>query len=148
MSRNPQPTCRRGATLVETAAVLTVFFLFLLGIFEYGRFVMVRNLLDNAAREGARQAVATPELSASTATIQNTVTNYLGGNYGGLTVTNIAVYKVDPNTQANLGSWITAGAGDYIAVQVTATYSPVPLVPWLPSSISLQSTAVMMCEGN
>ena len=43
---------RRGATLVETAFVLSLCILFLLGIFEYGRFVFLRHVLTNAAREG------------------------------------------------------------------------------------------------
>jgi Flp pilus assembly protein TadG len=37
--------------------VLNVFLLGLLGVFEYGRLVMIRQLMDNAAREGARLAM-------------------------------------------------------------------------------------------
>jgi Flp pilus assembly protein TadG len=49
---------RPAATLVETAMVISIFLMVLFGIFEYGRFVMTRGLMENAAREGARWAVA------------------------------------------------------------------------------------------
>ena len=42
---------RPGATVPETALVIGIFLTLLLSIFEYGRFVMVRHLVDNAARE-------------------------------------------------------------------------------------------------
>ena len=53
-SRRPD---RRGAALVEAAVVLPVFFLAILGIFEFGRAMMVGQLVTNAAREGARRAI-------------------------------------------------------------------------------------------
>ena len=47
---------RRGATTVETALVLLIAFLFMFGIFEYGRFMFFLEVAENAAREGARFA--------------------------------------------------------------------------------------------
>jgi Flp pilus assembly protein TadG len=57
VSRIQQARKRRGAAVVETAVVLNVLLLMVLGIFEYGRLVMIRQLMLNAAREGARMAV-------------------------------------------------------------------------------------------
>ena len=48
---------RRGSVVVETAIVLSVLLTGLLGIFEYGRLGMIRQLMNNAAREGARMAI-------------------------------------------------------------------------------------------
>ena len=48
---------RRGATLVEFAMVMPVFLLFLFGIFEYGRYLMMHQILHNAARDAARWGV-------------------------------------------------------------------------------------------
>ena len=45
---------RRGAALVEMALVLPVFVAVTLGIIEFGRAMMVSQLVTNAAREGAR----------------------------------------------------------------------------------------------
>lgn len=47
---------RRGATLVEAAFVLPIFLLFVFGVFEYGRYLLVLQVSTNAAREGARWA--------------------------------------------------------------------------------------------
>lgn len=48
---------RRGAVLVEMALTLPLFFMVVLGIVEFGRAMMVSQLLTNAAREGARLAI-------------------------------------------------------------------------------------------
>jgi Flp pilus assembly protein TadG len=148
MMRNRPTSCRirKAATLVETAICIFACILFLLAIFEYGRFVMTEQLLANAAREGARQAVVSTN-SATTATIQNTVTTYLGGQQ--LQNLNIQVYKADPSTGANLGDWTTAGFGQGIAVQATANYTPIlPTFGFLPNPVSVQATALMRSEAN
>ncbi len=49
---------RRGAALVETAIVLPIFFLVVLGIIEFGRAFMVMQLVNTGAREGARSAIS------------------------------------------------------------------------------------------
>src|SRR4051812_28555658 len=105
---------RRGGTLVETAVVLGVVLVFMFGIFEYGRYVMFRQLVENAAREGARQAVVSTS-SLATTDIQATVTRYLVGQ--SLTNLTITVYKTDPTTGANLGSWNGAAFGEGVAVE-------------------------------
>lgn len=48
---------RRGATLVETAIVLPIFFLFLFGLWEFSHFYFVGNMLDAAARRAARNGI-------------------------------------------------------------------------------------------
>jgi TadE-like protein len=51
-------TCReRGASIVEAAVVLPVFFLLLLAIFEFGFVISAYQTMVGAAREGARVAV-------------------------------------------------------------------------------------------
>ena len=47
-------SARRGAHLVEAALVMNIFLLFIFAIMELGHFVMVKQLMDNAARDGAR----------------------------------------------------------------------------------------------
>lgn len=48
---------RRGAAIVEFAVVLPLLITLLLGVIEYGWLFMVRQSLQNAAREGCRQMV-------------------------------------------------------------------------------------------
>jgi Flp pilus assembly protein TadG len=47
---------RKGATTVEFAIVCPVFLLFVFGLLEIGRFVMVKQLVEGGARIGARVA--------------------------------------------------------------------------------------------
>src|SRR5438045_2938233 len=78
-----RPTTRPGATLVETAVVISVTLLILFGIFEYCRFVMTKQLMENAAREGARFAVANT-YSATTASVQDVTDQKLSAGRGQL----------------------------------------------------------------
>ena len=48
---------RAGATVVEFALVAPVLFLFLFGMIEWGRMVMVQQSLTSAVRDGCRMAV-------------------------------------------------------------------------------------------
>src|SRR5262249_51687381 len=103
---------RRGTTVVETAVVVNVLFLILLGVFEYGRIAMIRQLIDNAAREGARVAVVSTSSypATSTAQIIDTTTSYLAGQQ--LQNVAVQVYEADPVTGGNIGAWNQAGFGD------------------------------------
>ncbi len=47
---------KRGQSLVEFALVLPILLLVLFGITEFGRAIMVTNVLNTASREGARLA--------------------------------------------------------------------------------------------
>ena len=49
---------RSGAAAVEMAFCIIPLFMLFFGIFEYGRYMMDRNLLDNAVRAACRLAVA------------------------------------------------------------------------------------------
>src|SRR4051794_26096439 len=87
---------RRGAAVIETAVVLNVLLLGLLGTFEFGRMIMIRQLMDNAAREGARLAAVgtVADHEVTTDQIQSTVTSLLAGqSISGLTV---SVYQANP----------------------------------------------------
>jgi len=55
--RPPRRSDQRGAALVEAAFVIPLLLLLVLGVVEYGFMVNRGTLLNNAAREGAREAV-------------------------------------------------------------------------------------------
>ncbi len=61
---------RRGATTIETAIVLPVAILLILGILEYARYIMILVVANNAARAGARVAMVNCN-SASTLVLGN-----------------------------------------------------------------------------
>lgn len=56
---------QHGATLVESAVIILVFFAFLFAILEFGRAYNMYQVLTNAAREGARFAVAPCSVNAA-----------------------------------------------------------------------------------
>jgi Flp pilus assembly protein TadG len=53
----------RGQTLVEFALILPIFILVLVGIFDGGRLVFAYHTVNNAAREGGREATVNQTLA-------------------------------------------------------------------------------------
>src|ERR1700722_6198723 len=114
---------RRGATIVQPALVLNVCLMFLLGLCDFVRVIMLRQIVTNAAREGCRYAVVNTS-TATTAQVQSCVTTYRCGQPINSLV--ISVYQADPTTGANIGTWPNAGRSDSIGVQSTGTISTMP----------------------
>jgi Flp pilus assembly protein TadG len=104
------------------------------GMIEYGRMVMVYQVLTNASREGARAAVLD---GATTSNVQTAVQSYMSAAMiSGATVT------VAPNPPSN------AEYGDPVTVTVSIDFNQ---VSWLPSPMylggkSLSSATVMRRE--
>src|SRR5438093_1490490 len=65
---------RQGTATVEFAIVAPLLVFLMLGMVEYGRLVMVQQMLTNAAREGARVAIID---GASMSQVQSAVETYL-----------------------------------------------------------------------
>jgi len=55
---------QRGATLVEYALVVMIFWVLVFGIIEFGRLVFAYNSVASIAREGARYGIMHPDDSA------------------------------------------------------------------------------------
>jgi Flp pilus assembly protein TadG len=125
---------RRGAAVVEFAVVAPVFITLVFGMIEYGRMVMVQQMLTNASREGARVGVLD---GATTAEVTSAVTTYLtNATVSGSTVT------VTPNPPSS------AGYGAPVTVTVSIPFSQ---VSWLPTPMflsgkTLTATSVMRRE--
>jgi len=103
------PRRRRGVTIVESTLVLSVFLLLLFGMFEYCRFLMVLQVANNAARNGARYAVVnldkpttfnTTDYTDASGTlypsIQNYTTSLMGGTQQNIEGFQVAAFAVDP----------------------------------------------------
>jgi Flp pilus assembly protein TadG len=82
----------RGAALIEAAITIPIILLISVGIFEFGRAYQTWQVLTNAAREGARQAVL---VEKSDADVQSTVQNYMKA--GGLPKYATAGVVIDRN---------------------------------------------------
>ena len=109
---------RWGVAAVEFAVVAPVFFLFVFGMIEFGRAIMVQQMITNASREGARLAVLD---GTTTADVEATVQGYLTTIQG-------AQVNVSPDPPAN------AGFGQPVSVSVQVGFNQ---VSWLPSPMFL-----------
>jgi len=152
--RGNKRAARRGTAAVEAAFVLPMTLLFLFGIIEYGRYVMTLQVVTNAARSGARYALAhvNPVILAgvtygnNTSDVQNVVTTAMGGQ--SLSSQSVQVFASDPLGN-NLGSWNSATPGESVAVQITGNYLPM-ITAWLclPASIPISIQSVARVEGS
>jgi Flp pilus assembly protein TadG len=95
------------------------------GMIEFGRMVMVQQIITNASREGARMAVLD---GATTASVRTAVQNYLQG----ATVGNAQV-AVNPDPPSS------AGYGEPVTVTVSVNFNQ---VSWLPSPMFLGGRAL------
>jgi Flp pilus assembly protein TadG len=136
---------RRGAAAVEFAIVAPIFFLLVFGMIEYGRMIMVQQVITNAAREGARTAVLDGATITGSSGVDAVVDNYLTSAKISTSATTIGV-TVNNVSTTDLS---TTSPGDAIGVTVSI---PFKNVSWLPSplylgSTTLSATAVMSREG-
>ncbi len=137
---------RRAAVAVETAFVMLLFTTFFFGVFEYCRFLMDWNLLNNSAREGCRYALANNTNTAIATQVQTIVTTYMAGESSSFTGFTVAVSgtSLGVNTPVN-----NLSAGDLITVTVSGTYKFMNIVPLvsMPTTLLIKSAVVMVCEG-
>lgn len=125
---------RRGAAAAEFAIVAPVFFLMVIGFLEFGRALMVQQVLINASRVGARMAITT---AASTAQVESAVEAYTAG---------VAVPGVDVSVTPNPS---TAAPGTAIIVTTSVNFSDVSWMssPWFLGGKTLTASSQMRKEG-
>ncbi len=130
----PSPARRRGVAAVEFAIVAPLFFLIVLGILEFGRMVMVQQVITNAAREGARIAVLD---SATAGRVTTRVNDYMSA--AGL---DNAIVEITPSQPAS------AEYDEPVSVRVRIPFSAVSVLskPFLAGSTELTAQSVMRRE--
>lgn len=125
---------RRGVAAVEFAIVAPLFFILVFGCIEFGRALMVQQILTNASRVGARQAIT---LNASESAVVSAATSYANStSVPGVTV------SVSPSPAS-------AKAGDMVSVTVAVPFNNVSWIPapWFMGGATLDATSVMRKEG-
>ena len=154
---------RRGfVEIIEAALVVPLFLMLLFGMFEYCRFLMVLHLTGNAARDGTRYAAVNLSKPASFTTTNYTdasgnvypsITSYttslMGSMQKNLSGFTITVNAYDQNGNLLTGTtWNSVTFPQQVGVTVSGTYQPItPLLLFMPSSIPVSSTVVMVAEG-
>jgi Flp pilus assembly protein TadG len=146
LSRRIQNGRRRGAVTVEAAIVMSLMLSLVFGIFEFSRLLLDWNLINNAAREGCRYAIANNTNSTISTDVQTTVTSFMAGRTGdfsGFTVT-VSGTHLGVSTPVN-----NLAPGDNITVTVSGIYKFLQIIPLakLPTNFSITSSVIMGCEG-
>ena len=124
---------RRGAAVVEFAFVAPLFITLVFGMIEFGRVVMVQQLLTNATREGARVGVLT---DASDTEVKSRVVTYLAGSQITIANSNVTVVYAE---DASL-----PGSGESVTVSVSVPFNQ---VSWLPSPMFLSGYTLTASSG-
>lgn len=125
---------RHGAAATEFAIVAPVFFLMLVGFLEFGRALMVQQVLINASRVGAREAITT---GATQAGVESAVEDYSAG----VAVAGVAV-TVSPDPAS-------AAPGTTITVTTSVPFADVSWMtsPWFLGTKTLTASSMMRKEG-
>ena len=126
---------RRGVALVEFAMVVPVLFLFIFGIIELSRYVMVQQALTSAAQRGCRKAMLATTVNDDT--VETTVRGYLEGALGPLAESDSLNVAISPRDFTNVA------AGSDISVQVQVSTSD---ISWVRSNF-LGWTGDLMLTG-
>ena len=126
---------RHGTSAVEFAVVAPVFFMVIFGIIEFGRMVMVQQMVTSASREGARRAILD---GATTDDVTDVVDDYLAS--GGVSEATVTV-SATPSS---------VSFGQPISVTVSIPFGDVSWLPapfFLDEDQDLSATTTMCREG-
>lgn len=123
----------RGAAATEFALLLPVFLMILFGIIEFGMIMYGREVVTNAAREGARAGIVQgpPKRTAGDiTTIANTYLTGTGISQADVTFTPTGVGLASPNT-----------------LTVTAVYNYNFLIPYIPNVLGVPNPLVITTQA-
>jgi Flp pilus assembly protein TadG len=151
----------RGQALVEMAIILPLLMLLVMGIFEFGRAMYIKNTLTNAARAGVRAAAVTPGLVSPAEDNGCTDAGIVfkttcGSLYSGINKSDAKVtVKVfapgaDPSTDIPKTTDANSppSPGDTVEVKVTLNdyHTKYRIIPFIPLPDTLTGTNAMRYE--
>lgn len=119
---------RRGAAVVEMAMVLPIFVMVVLGIVEFGRAMMVGQMVTNAAREATRLSIVDGSSNSSVSTwVESFLNDSLGVSASDVTVT----ITVDPapGNDDPLDKIEDAQTRDLVTIKVEVPFDKVSYIP-------------------
>ncbi len=136
--KNTYRSTRRGTAAVELAVCLPLLMTLVVGAWEVGRLVEVKQLLCNAVREGGRQAATGTQ---TTAQVQQYVVNYLTTN--GITGVTTSMVTFQDLTNPGVTDPTGATQMDRLRVSVTVPYTTFrwSLLSQITSDTSLSASA-------
>ena len=123
----------RGAAATEFALLLPVFLMILFGVIEFGMIMYGREVVTNAAREGARAGIVQGPPKRTAGQITTIANSYLTGtgvNQSDVTFTPVGVGLASPNT-----------------LTVTAVYNYRFLIPYIPNVLGIANPLVITTQA-
>jgi len=150
-SRRTSSRRSHGQALVEFAFVAPIFLLMLFSMIDFGRYVYYVQILNNAAREGARYAIVNGSNSFTPAgplpndpAVTAVVRNYAIGVIGDVPLVVESCWK-DPKCVPDDPMKVPSNdRGHKVRVAVTFEFhSIIPIVPIPPITITGESTLVI-----
>lgn len=147
----------RGQSLVETALVMPIVVLMLVGLFDLGRAVYAYNTVSNAAREGARVAAVNQIVSTGECDRSRPITDPANPTWSphtcaaaaavglGVTTADVTITYANPPRQPALGCTTQRRVGCLVSVRVQHAWAPITpiisaLVPTIDMSYTSQAT--------
>lgn len=144
-SSNTNSRQRTGTAIVETAFMLPILLGITFGVVEFGRALMVSNLITNAAREGTRLGIVR---GITTAEVQAAVIDQVLKTVGTtITISNVVVEitpypgNPDPNDET-----ANAQTRDLVVVEVNVAYDDVGYFFRYLAGITLKGQSAMRHE--
>jgi len=126
---------KKGQALIEFALVLPILLLVLLGIMEFGRMIMTVNVLNQAAREGARIGAVTSD--ADSLDFKDKIETRVGQLLGAANITGARTeISLDPDERTLR---VTIDYGFPFATKFFDLF--------LPDIVNLRGSCVMYYEG-
>ena len=127
---------RNGSAMIEMAVILPLLVVLIVGVVEFGRILMVKQVITNAAREGARAGAIKLDDAGALSTALSVSQNYLTSS--GLNGT--------PTVNS---SFLTTGGSSAIQVTISYNYdsSLTTWIPGIPGVLTLQAAAIMRREA-
>jgi len=123
----------RGVAAAEFALLLPVFLLILFGIIEFGMIMYGREVVTNAAREGARAGIVQGPPKRTAGDITTIANNYLTG-----TGINPADVVFSPTGE---------GLSSPNTLTVTAVYNYNFLIPYIPAVVGIANPLVITTQA-
>ena len=137
----------KGAEMVEMAFVLLIFLVLMMGVFEFGRAFNIYQNITNAAREGARFAVA-PQRGGTTNYPNNTevsdvISSFMRSSYLNPAVATINIQLNNQNIDPACTPCV-AGGGCACGTRVSISY---PFSFLFYGGINISTTVLMRNES-
>lgn len=127
----------RGTALIEASLLLPILVLLCVGVFEFGRILMIQESLTNAAREGARAAAIKLDNAQALSSAQTVSQNYL--IQSGVDTSKVTI---DP-----IFSQVDGQEAIQITIRFNYTSTLYGWIPGIPQALDLRSRAVMRREA-